>query len=129
MTTSNNLLPSCSIVITEVNEVQFRVGKVDPFVGHIQSQAIGPINFSADYCAAICTIHSNTLYSWIFTPVSPKQPTGTEKNKNSLSVSNFRIDGDKIIMQKKKKSYLPFTGIQCHSSRLSDIFFEKYHAI
>lgn len=74
MTSSNNLLATTSIVVTEVYEVKFGVGKIHTLVYNVQCQTIGPIYFSAYNGGTVSTIHTNTFNSRILSPVGPKQP-------------------------------------------------------
>ena len=45
MVVCNHLLSTSSVVVTEIDKVQFGVSEVDTFCGYVQCQAIRPIDF------------------------------------------------------------------------------------
>jgi len=70
------LLSAAAVVVAKINEIQFRVGKIDSLGGNIQSQTIGPVDFGVNNCAPVAAVHSNSLNPGIFTPVGPEKPPG-----------------------------------------------------
>lgn len=70
----DHLVSTSTIIVTEVDEVELRVGKIDPFVGYIQSQTVWPVNFCAYNDGTLSAVHADTLETWVFAPISPEQP-------------------------------------------------------
>lgn len=76
-----------AIVVTVVNVLQVRVGKVNPFRRVIQGQAIGPVQLCADYDTSSGSIHKGPFNSRVLTPVRPEHQVSARR-KHSVSVGN-----------------------------------------
>ena len=71
----NHLLTSASVVVAEVDEVELRVGEINPLRWNVESEAVGPVDLGADDHLPIAAVHTDPLNSWVFSPVRPKQPS------------------------------------------------------
>ena len=70
----NHLLPAGAVVVTEINEVQFGVGEVNPLGGNVQGQTIGPVDLGADDNLSVGAVHTNPLNPRVLPPVGPEEP-------------------------------------------------------
>lgn len=86
MTTGHHLLSPATVVVAEVYEVQLRVCKVHSLVGCVQCQSVRPVDLGADDRRAVGSVHADSLYTRVLSPVCPEQPpcTGITARSNSL---------------------------------------------
>jgi len=87
--TSDNLLSARSVVVTEIDEVQFRVGEVNSLVGDVQSETVRPVDLRVDDDASVVSVHSDSFNARVFAPVRPEEPPSTAQREN---VSRIDID-------------------------------------
>jgi len=72
-------LTSGTVIVTKIDKVKFRVGEIYSLIDNIQSQAIRPIDLRAYDSGTISAVHTDSFDSRVFSPISPKQPTGSER--------------------------------------------------
>lgn len=99
VTSGQNLLPTGSVVITKVDKVELRVGKINSLGRNVEREAVGPVDLVADDGFSQSSVHADSLDSGIFAPVGPEEPASAG------------------------------AGIQTHSSWLRDIFANQNQAI
>ena len=95
----NHLLSPAAIVVTEVNEVQLGVGKVDSLGGDVQGQTVGPVDLGGDDGLSAGAVHADPLNPGILSPVCPEQPLGVRTGVKSQSsgLGNVLVDKDHSV--------------------------------
>ena len=76
VTVGHHLLPSRSVVVTEVNEVELGVREVDPLGGDVKGQTVGPVDLGGDDGLPAGPVHADPLNPGVLPPVGPEQPLG-----------------------------------------------------
>ena len=71
--TLNDLVPSGSVVVAEVDVVDFGVGEVDPLIGQIERQSVGPVDLTGEDRSPIGAVHVDSLDARMVAPIRPEQ--------------------------------------------------------
>lgn len=71
-----------AVVVAEVDVVDFGVGKVDAFVGQVERQSVGPVDFAGDDRRAVGAVHVDALDARVVAPVRPEQHLLNKHNRN-----------------------------------------------
>ena len=104
MTVGHDLLSSCPVVVTEVNEVQLGVGKVDSLGWDIEGQTVGPVNLGGDDRLPPGPVHADPLNPGVLPPVSPEEPPGprTGVEGEASGLGDVLVDEDHPVKAKEE---------------------------
>ena len=77
VTAGQHLPASGSVVVAEVDVVDFGIRKIDAFGGQIQRQSVGPVNLAGDDGRAVGSVHVDTFDARMITPIRPEEDAAT----------------------------------------------------
>lgn len=104
MASGKHLLPSGSVVVAEVDEIELGIGEIDALRGYVEGESVGPVDLGVDDDRSVGSVHAHPLDSGIFAPVRPEQPTSSA---NKCVMDNNNVEEPKLAYPGLGSRHIP----------------------
>lgn len=75
MRPGNHLLPTRTVVVTEIDKVKLGVREIDAPRRNVQGEPVRPVDLGGDDRRAVGAVHTYALDPGVLAPVRPEEPT------------------------------------------------------